>query len=73
LYAALHEQGYEELFTVNTQTLGCFVKEQAVEYADEHEGNDGLPDWLDGLVKPYEQVGITVKKVSIDKIAKIVV
>ncbi|GHU53699.1 hypothetical protein FACS1894132_06590 [Clostridia bacterium] len=63
LYNVLHEQGYDELFTVNTQTLGSFVKEQASEFADEH-GEDGLPDWLLGMVKSYDQVGITVKKAT---------
>jgi hypothetical protein len=64
LYRQLREQGYDELFTVNTQTLGSFVKEQASEFADKHNGEDGLPDWLLGLVKSYDQVGITVKKAT---------
>ena|GEM_PF-602428 len=61
LYAALKEHGYEHLFSVNAQTLGSFVKEQVAETADE-SGETHIPDWLTGLVKSYDDVGITVKK-----------
>ncbi|GHU58857.1 hypothetical protein FACS1894133_4430 [Clostridia bacterium] len=64
LYKALHKQGLDSLFSVNTQTLGSFVREQANEYADEHDGNEGLPEWLSGLVKSYDQVGITIRKAT---------
>ena len=60
LYAALREQGYEHLFSVNVNTLGSFVRDMAEEFAEEH-GKDGLPDWLTGLVKNYDDVGITMK------------
>jgi len=60
LYAALKENGYDHLFTVNAQTLGSFVKEQVNETADEN-GETHIPDWLLGLVKSYEDVGITMK------------
>jgi hypothetical protein len=61
LYSALRENGYEHLFSVNAQTLGGFVRDMAEEYAAEHNGADGLPDWLVGLVKSYNDVGITIK------------
>jgi len=60
LYAALKEKGYDHLFTVNAQTLGSFVKEQIVETADDN-GETHIPDWLCGLVKSYDDVGITMK------------
>jgi hypothetical protein len=58
LYATLREQGYEHLFTVNAQTLGSFVKEQA----DEETGE--LPDWLCGLVNSYDDIGIQMRKAT---------
>jgi hypothetical protein len=60
LYAVLKENGYDHLFTVNSQTLASFVKEQVAETADDY-GETHVPDWLDGLVKSYEQIGITMK------------
>ncbi|MCL2509218.1 MAG: hypothetical protein FWF05_08590 [Oscillospiraceae bacterium] len=63
LYDALRNSGYDHLFTVNHQTLGSFVKEQVSETADEN-GETRVPDWLDGLVKSYDDVGITVKSVT---------
>ena len=63
LYAALEENGYDHLFTVNTQTLGSFVKEQVTETADDN-GETHVPDWLAGLVKSYDDVGITMKSAT---------
>jgi hypothetical protein len=63
LYVALKSQGYEHLFSVNSQTLAKFVKEQIEETADE-QGVTHIPDWLSGLVKSYDDVGITMKKVN---------
>jgi len=63
LYDALRENGYEHLFTVNHQTLGSFVREQVEETADE-SGETHIPEWLTGLVKSYDDVGITMKKAS---------
>jgi len=63
LYAALKENGYEHLFTVNTQTLGSFVKEQVNETADDN-GETHIPDWLSGLVKSYDDTGITMKSAA---------
>jgi hypothetical protein len=60
LYAVLKEQGYEELFTVNSQTLASFIKEQVAETAD-NNGDTHVPDWLVGLVRNYDQTGITMK------------
>jgi len=60
LYAVLKENGYDHLFTVNAQTLASFVREQVEETADE-KGETHIPDWLDGLVKSYDDVGITMK------------
>jgi len=61
LYDALKENGYDHLFTVNAQTLASFVREQVEETADAN-GETHIPDWLDGLVKSYDDVGITMKK-----------
>ena len=60
LYAALKKNGHDHLFTVNTQTLGSFVKEQINETADDN-GITHVPEWLECLVKPFDDVGITVK------------
>jgi hypothetical protein len=64
LYAALRENGYDHLFTVNPQTLTGFVKEQASEYADENDGAEGLPSWLVGKVKLFDKVSVTVRKAA---------
>lgn len=60
LYNALKEQGHNHLFTVNTQTLGSFVREQVEETAND-DGETHVPDWLLGLVKSYDDVGISMK------------
>ena len=61
LYDALWANGYDHLFTVNHQTLGSFVREQVEETADDN-GETHVPGWLDGLVKSYDDIGITMKK-----------
>jgi len=63
LYAALKKKGYDHLFTVNAQTLGAFVREQVNETAGE-SGENRVPDWLCGLVKSYDDVGITMKSTT---------
>jgi len=63
LYTALKEQGFEELFTVNSQTLASFIKEQVAETADDN-GETHVPDWLVGLVKNFDRVGITMKSAN---------
>jgi hypothetical protein len=58
LYEQLREKGYGDLFTINTNTLSAFLKEQA----KDEDGNCGpLPVWLDGLVRLHEENGITVR------------
>ena len=63
LYAALRASGYDHLFTVNPQTLGSFVREQVGEMADTN-GVTHVPGWLSGLVKSYDDVGITMKSTT---------
>jgi len=60
LYAVLKEKGYDHLFTVNAQTLAKFVKEQV----EENETENEVPEWLSGLVKSYDDIGITMKSVT---------
>lgn len=56
LWAAMKEQGFEHLFTINAQTLQATVKELIAE-------NDGvLPTWLEGLVKIAEKNSIRLTK-----------
>ena len=60
LFAALRENGFGDLVyeTVNANTLSSFVKEQLA-------GNEErLPEWLDGLVKVFEQTGVSVRKTT---------
>jgi hypothetical protein len=75
LYAALRKNGYDHLFSVNAQTLASFVREQVEESAAAHPGADEnagspcgsephVPQWLDGLVKSYDDIGITLKNAS---------
>ena len=61
LYDALRRGGYEHLFSVNAQTLGSFVREQVEETAD-NNGETHVPEWLDGLVKSFDDIGITMRK-----------
>lgn len=63
LYAALRDNGYDHLFTVNAQTLGSFVREQVAETEDAN-GETHIPEWLDGLVKSYDDIGITMKSAA---------
>jgi hypothetical protein len=63
LYDVLRANGYEHLFSVNPQTLGSFVKEQVAETADEN-GAIHVPGWLDGLVKSYDDIGVTMRKAT---------
>ena len=60
LYAVLKENGYDHLFTINSQTMSSFIKEQVRETADDN-GNTHVPDWLEGLVKSFDDIGITMK------------
>lgn len=56
LYKKFKERGYENLFTINANTLGGFVREMK-------KDNEGiLPEWLDGLINEYEKQTIRLKK-----------
>jgi hypothetical protein len=56
LYRVMREQGFEDLFSINTNTLSSTVKELM-------EGNDGqLPEWLDGLIRVHEKATIQIRK-----------
>jgi hypothetical protein len=56
LWAAMKRKKFGHLFTVNAQTLQGMVKELKV------NNGDVLPKWLEGLVKIYEQPGLTISK-----------
>lgn len=60
LFDALRQQGFGDLIyeTVNANSLSAFVKEQMFE--NEHE----LPEWLSGLVNPFEKTGVSVRKAA---------
>ena len=56
LYKRFKDRGYENLFTINANTLSGFVKESKKE-------NDGvLPDWMEGLINTFEKQSIRVKR-----------
>ena len=56
LYDAMKKHGFEHLFTINPMTLSGTVKEL------KSNNDDVLPNWLEGLVRIYEQPSITVRK-----------
>ena len=56
LWEAMKGNGFEDLFTINSQTLSATVKELISE-------NGGvLPEWLTGLIKVAEKNSIRVAK-----------
>ena len=56
LYKQFKERGYENLFTINANTLGGVVREMKKE-------NEGiLPEWLNGLINTYEKQSIRIKR-----------
>lgn len=56
LYAELKKRGYDDWFTVNTNTLKARLREMT-------EANDGvLPEWLDGFIKKYETQQLSIRK-----------
>lgn len=56
LYREFKERGFENLFTINANTLGGVVREMKKE-------NDGvLPEWLNGLINTYEKTSIRIKR-----------
>lgn len=56
LWTAMKEQGYEHLFTINSQTLSGTVKEL------KSNNDDELPEWIEGLVKIMEKPSIRLLK-----------
>ena len=56
LWAAMKEQGYEHLFSINANTLSGEVKRLM------EEGEGVMPAWLEGLVKLFEKPSIRIKK-----------
>ena len=56
LWEAMKANGFEDLFTINSQTLSATVKELISE-------NGGvLPEWLTGLIKVAEKNSIRVAR-----------
>lgn len=56
LWEVMKKNGFEDLFTINSQTLSATVKELIA-------ANEGvLPKWLDGLIKIAEKNSIRVAK-----------
>ena len=56
LYDRMKEQGFEHLFTINTNTLSATVKELKA------NNEDIMPDWLDGLIQVKEMQSIQLRK-----------
>ena len=56
LYDVMKEQGFEHLFTINSNTLSATIKEL------KGCNDDELPEWLRGLVKNTEKVSIQLRK-----------
>ena len=56
LYRRMRSHGFDHLFTINTQTLAATVKELKA------NNDDTLPDWLEGVIRIFEQPSIRVTK-----------
>ena len=56
LYDEMKAHGFEHLFTINARTLSATVKELKA------NNDDVLPDWLEGLIRIYEEPSIRVAK-----------
>lgn len=56
LWAVMKENGFEDLFTINSQTLSGTIKDLKA------NNDDQLPDWLEGLVKITEKPSIRLSK-----------
>ena len=56
LWAVMKQNGFEDLFTINSQTLSGTVKDIIA------NNDDQLPEWLDGLVKITEKPSIRLLK-----------
>lgn len=56
LYKQFKARGYENLFTINANTLGGVIREMK-------RDNEGmLPEWLNGLINTYEKQSIRIKR-----------
>ena len=56
LYRQFKARGYENLFTINANTLGGVIREMK-------RDNEGmLPEWLNGLINTYEKQSIRIKR-----------
>ena len=56
LYRRMRAHGFEHLFTINPMTLQGTVKELKA------NNDDQLPDWLEGVIKVFEQPSIRIAK-----------
>jgi hypothetical protein len=56
LWQTMYQQGFGELFSINSRTLQSTVKEI------KSENGDTLPEWLDGLVKITEEPSLRISK-----------
>lgn len=56
LWEKMKEQGFEHLFSINSQTLQATIKELKAENEDE------MPNWLEELVKATEKNSIRLSK-----------
>lgn len=55
LYTRMRENGFEHLFSINSQTLQATVKEL------KYNNGDILPEWLNGLVTIYEKASLRLQ------------
>ncbi len=56
LWTVMKENGFEDLFTINSQTLSGTIKDLKA------NNEDILPEWLEGLVKISEKPSIRLTK-----------
>ena len=56
LFDRFKQHGFESLFTINPMTLSSTVKEL------KENNDDIMPDWLEGLIRVYEQTTVRVTK-----------
>ena len=56
LYRRMRAHGFEHLFTINPMTLSGTIKELKA------NNDDTLPDWLEGVIKIFEQPSIRVSR-----------
>ena len=56
LWAEMRKNGYEHLFTINSNTLSGEVKRLM------EDNNGEIPAWLNGLVKQFDKPSIRIKR-----------